>query len=180
MFCKNCGEPMNDNQAICLKCGVAKGKGEGFCPNCGAPISPLASVCVSCGVAVDQNANDGKVNPASVGVKKRSLVTAIILSIVTCGIYGIYWFVVLTDEMNKLTGKTGETSGGMAFLLSLVTCGIYSIYWAYKMGQKKDELEGTTGGSSAVLNLVLSIFGLGIVVYILTQSAINKAVDGYQ
>ena len=23
MYCRNCGEQMNDNQAICLKCGVA-------------------------------------------------------------------------------------------------------------------------------------------------------------
>ena len=26
MYCKNCGEEMNDNQAICLKCGVNVGK----------------------------------------------------------------------------------------------------------------------------------------------------------
>lgn len=30
MYCKNCGEVMNENQAICLNCGVAaKGSGSG-------------------------------------------------------------------------------------------------------------------------------------------------------
>lgn len=52
MFCKNCGEAINDNQAICLKCGVKKGDGNSFCANCGKSIDPNASVCLNCGVAV--------------------------------------------------------------------------------------------------------------------------------
>ncbi len=58
MFCKNCGEAMNDNQAICLKCGVKTGDGAGFCANCGQPVAPNADVCLSCGVAINKgNAN---------------------------------------------------------------------------------------------------------------------------
>lgn len=52
MFCKNCGEQMNDNQAICLKCGVKKEDGNRFCANCGKEITPNAEVCLNCGVAV--------------------------------------------------------------------------------------------------------------------------------
>lgn len=36
---------MNDNQAICLKCGVEVGKGNSFCNNCGKPVAPEAAVC---------------------------------------------------------------------------------------------------------------------------------------
>lgn len=50
MFCKNCGEAMNDNQAICLKCGVKTGTGNAFCANCGNAVAPNADVCLSCGV----------------------------------------------------------------------------------------------------------------------------------
>lgn len=57
MFCKNCGAPMNDNQAICLNCGIEKGKGANFCSNCGAPIPPNAPVCMNCGVAAKQYLN---------------------------------------------------------------------------------------------------------------------------
>ncbi len=57
MFCKNCGQPMNDNQAICLKCGVKTGDGNAFCQNCGNPVAPNADVCLSCGVAVKNTAN---------------------------------------------------------------------------------------------------------------------------
>ena len=52
MFCKNCGEQMNDNQAICLKCGVKTGEGNSFCPNCGKEVAANAEVCLSCGVAL--------------------------------------------------------------------------------------------------------------------------------
>ena len=59
MFCKNCGEAMNDNQAICLKCGVKTGEGNAFCSNCGASVSPEAAVCLSCGVAIKKAAAAG-------------------------------------------------------------------------------------------------------------------------
>ena len=36
--------------------------------------------------------------------QQRNIAVAIILTIVTCGIYGIYWFVKLTDEMNYASG----------------------------------------------------------------------------
>ncbi|MBQ4154544.1 MAG: TM2 domain-containing protein [Clostridia bacterium] len=52
MYCKNCGEAMNDNQAICLKCGVKTGQGTAFCSNCGNALPENAAVCLNCGVAV--------------------------------------------------------------------------------------------------------------------------------
>lgn len=52
MYCRNCGEPMNDNQAICLKCGVKTNVGKDFCPNCGNRVDPKSSVCLNCGVAL--------------------------------------------------------------------------------------------------------------------------------
>ncbi len=58
MYCKNCGEQMNDNQAICLKCGVKTGEGNGFCVNCGKDVAPEAEVCLNCGVAVKKAGGD--------------------------------------------------------------------------------------------------------------------------
>jgi len=52
MYCKNCGELMNENQAICLKCGVKAGEGNLFCANCGKNVAPNAEVCLNCGVAI--------------------------------------------------------------------------------------------------------------------------------
>jgi len=105
-------------------------------------------------------------------IKNRNIAVAIILSVVTCGIYGIYWFVKITDETNALA-STGQTaSGGMAFLFTLLSCGIYGYYWAYMLGQKNSDIKGD-GSNDAVLFLLLQIFGLGIVNYALVQTTLN-------
>lgn len=104
-------------------------------------------------------------------MKNRNIALCIIFSIITFGIYGIYWFICLTNEMNMATpDDTYQTSGGMAFLFSVLTCGIYSFYWNYRMGQKIDSVKN---GSNAVLFLILSIFGLEIVNFCIAQSFIN-------
>ena len=179
MYCRNCGAELNENQMVCLKCGVMSGTGKSFCPNCGNAVSPEAVVCVNCGISLANASGTGasNVNPdAARQIKKRDLVKAIILSIVTCGIYSIFWFISLTNEINTLSGNEKDTTGGTAFLLSLVTCGIYSYYWAYKMGEKRDAIAGQNN-SSAILYLVLSLLGFGIVVYALLQDSINKTLD---
>lgn len=55
MFCKNCGEALNDNQAICLKCGVKVGEGKKFCPSCGKEVNENADVCLNCGVSLKKS-----------------------------------------------------------------------------------------------------------------------------
>lgn len=115
-------------------------------------------------------------------MKKRSIGIAILLTIVTFGIYGIYWFITMTDEVVSLSkGKVYNTSGGVAFLLTLVTCGIYGYYWAYQMGKSmyvvsKEKFDYASDNS--ILYLVLQIFGLGIVTYALIQNEINKQIPG--
>ena len=111
-------------------------------------------------------------------VQQRSIAVCIILSIVTCGIYGIYWFICLTDDTNTVYGAQG-TSGGMAFLFSLITCGIYSFYWMYKQGEKLDAVKaergtGAANSYSGIIYLVLAVLGLGIVSYALMQDALNN------
>lgn len=59
---------------------------------------------------------------------QRNIAVSIILTIVTCGIYGIVWFVMLNDEIRNASKDYGMPSGGVAFLLTIVTCGIYGIY----------------------------------------------------
>ncbi len=111
-------------------------------------------------------------------IKNRNIALCIILSIVTCGIYSIYWMICIADDLNVASGRTGDTSGGMVFLLTLVTCGIYGLYWMYKAGEKVAYIEqrntGVADSNSSVLYLILGLIGFGIVVYALIQSELNK------
>lgn len=108
-------------------------------------------------------------------IQQRNVAVCIILSILTCGIYGIYWFICLNNDANTASNTFG-TSGGMAFLLTLVTCGIYGIYWAYKQGEKIDAAKNRRGipsSNSGILYLLLSLFGLSIVAWALMQNELN-------
>lgn len=109
-------------------------------------------------------------------MRERNIVTCIILSLVTCGIYGIVWFINLTDDAAKANNNP-NFSGGTAFLLTLVTCGIYSIYWNYKMGKEIYNAKiskGMSASDQSILYLILSLFGLGIVNYCLMQNELNE------
>lgn len=110
-------------------------------------------------------------------IQNRNIAVCIILSLVTCGFYGIYWFICLANDTNTISGKTGDTSGGVAFLLSLITCGIYGLYWAYKQGEKIDETKtkrGIQSSNSGIVYLLLCFFGLGVVAWALMQDELNK------
>lgn len=50
----------------------------------------------------------------------------ILLTIVTCGIYGLYWFVCITDDTNEMSGENELAGGGMALLLT--TCYLWYLW----------------------------------------------------
>jgi hypothetical protein len=109
-------------------------------------------------------------------MQERDVAVGIILTIITCGIYGIYWFIVLTDETKEASGDSDLASGGMALILTIITCGIYSFYWAYKMGKLlkiANEKHNIQSDDDSLIFIVLQIFGLGIVNYALIQNGLN-------
>lgn len=111
------------------------------------------------------------------GITSRNIALCVLFSIITCGIYSIYWMIMINDEVNALAGEPEATSGGMVFLFSLITCGIYGLYWLYKMGERCDRIKGNPYGNSGILFLILGIFGLSIISYCLIQDTINKSVQ---
>ncbi len=112
-------------------------------------------------------------------VAKKNIVTCIVLSIITCGIYGIFWFISLTDDVRVVSGDT-RLSGGKAFLFTIITCGIYGYYWAYIMGKAMMQAKSSNdlpAEDNSLIYLLLQIFGLGIVNYCLIQNDLNMIAD---
>ena len=68
----------------------------------------------------------------------RSLGKYILLTIVTCGVYGFIFLYQLAQDVNKMCeGDNESTAGlGMFLLLTYVTCGIYAYIWYYKLGNR--------------------------------------------
>ena len=116
------------------------------------------------------------INGNAYGIEQRNIVVAILLSLVTCDIYFLYWIYKVNEELKQLSGDDTLQEGGIVILLWIVTCGFYGIYWNYKMGQAVDKIKGADDGNSSVLYLLLSIFGLGIVALALEQNEINQMV----
>jgi hypothetical protein len=110
-------------------------------------------------------------------IQRRSVATCIVLSIITCGIYALYWLYCLANDVNTVTRDPNALNGGMVLLLSIVTCSIYLLYWMYVSGQKIDQVKASRGipsGSTGILYLLLTFFGLGIIAYALMQDELNK------
>lgn len=162
------------------------------CPNCGNQLQPGMNNCPYCGTAVNTG-NVGAAPNQNMGgmqqnmgyapntnvppIANRNIVLAVILSLVTCGIYGLYWLICMTDESNNLVDVNKTASGGMTILFTIITCGFYSYYWYYKMGKKLHEAGlkyGRDTSDNSVLYIILAILGLGIVDYIMIQNDLNK------
>lgn len=131
---------------ICPKCGAQNAAGSGFCSNCGARIDVNSQPNYSQPNYGQPNygqpgyAQPGYGQPAYGGVHRpvqtdRSLIMYILLTIVTCGIYGYFFVYKLAEDTNVMCAGDGETTAGlgMYILLSIVTCGLYSFYWLYKI-----------------------------------------------
>lgn len=108
-------------------------------------------------------------------VQKRNIGLAILLSIVTCGLYFLYWSYKIYEESRLLSGDT-EGSAGMDLLLTIVTCGLYGFYAVYQSAKRIHQVDSERGNGSenddALLLTILYAFA-GIVSVAILQSKIN-------
>ena len=51
MYCKNCGNAVEQGAVVCTNCGVPVGGGDRFCANCGSQVQPGQAACLTCGFA---------------------------------------------------------------------------------------------------------------------------------
>lgn len=103
--------------------------------------------------------------------ENRSLVTYILLTIVTCGIYSYYFLYSIARDMNVVCAGDGKETGGLVkfILLSTVTCGIYAWIWYYNIGNRMAEnaprygLTFAENGTTILLWFVLgsAVCGIG-------------------
>ena len=65
----------------------------------------------------------------------RKLFVYLILTLITCGIYSIYFLYALKEDTNVACAEDGRVTKGILpmILLSIVTCGIYGAIWEVKL-----------------------------------------------
>ena len=115
-------------------------------------------------------------------MKKRNPALVVVFSIITCGIYMLYWYVSVTNEIESEVKEKGKAcrSGGLALLFMIITCGIYNFYWVYQECKRLASIErdkGMSGTDNSLVCLILSVLGLGIISTILMQCQMNNIAE---
>lgn len=64
----------------------------------------------------------------------RPIPIMLLLNIVTCGIYYIYWIYQTSVEI-KMCSEREDLNPTIEILLGIITCGLYFKYWYYKYGK---------------------------------------------
>ncbi|MCQ2480166.1 MAG: DUF4234 domain-containing protein [Clostridia bacterium] len=198
-FCSNCGSEIFEGQKFCTNCGipveiaqVQEEKNEPVQneetqtaqnietkPIEEAPQGGFNQPYVENAQPVENKSFDFFQQPADLTapVKSRNILTCILLTIVTCGIYGLYWYYCIVQDVAAASGQADDMSPAMVVFVSIITCGIYGWIWFYNAGSKIDGIKqrnGEQGSSLNIIYLILAVCGLVIVNYALIQSELNK------
>ena len=122
-------------------------------------------------------------------INKRGLVSLILLSIITLGIYGLYWIYKLAKDVNIICAGDGKKTGGLLkyLLLGFITFGIYDLIWIYMLGDRlqdngpKYNLTIKENGGTILLWFILGSFiivGPFIALHIIIKNT-NALADEY-
>ena len=113
---------------------------------------------------------------------RRNIVSGILLSIITCGIYSLYWQYKQMDTLNAWLGRD-DYSFILWLLLSILTCGIFGLYYEYKMATGINEIQTNRGmyadTSLPIICVLLALFGVGIASIAIQQHHINRFYGDY-
>ena len=173
----------------CTTCGAQLADEAKFCTGCGAPVveaapqptyaPPQPTYAPTQPTYVPPQPTYAPPQPAGYGYSApiqrspvktdHSLLMYILLSIVTCGIYGYYIIYKLAQDVNQICAEDGDSIGGLGLyiLLSIVTCGLYSYYWLYKIQNRLQAAAPRYGTYVAENGTVVLLWAiLGAFIYI--------------
>lgn len=122
----------------------------------------------------------GGPNKLQFGEYNTSIPVYLILTVVTGGIWDLYWNYRQMQACNALVGRQ-EFNWTTWFLLSIITCGIYHVFYQYQMATVIVEAQQKWGmpifQSLPVASVLVSLFGGSVIVDCMHQHEINKLVS---
>lgn len=106
-------------------------------------------------------------------ISKKDIKTCIFLSLITFGLYFIYWQYLLVKNIREIKKDPSSCTSEM---LCLIFVPFYPLYWWFTRGKAvKDEFTShgysVTGNENAYL--ILGIFGLSIISMAIMQNDFN-------
>lgn len=104
-------------------------------------------------------------------IKQRNIVTCILLTLVTCGIYGIYWLIMLAREAVSVKDPMDNGILEIVLMLFLPFLGVFLVEKKLAEGCAAKGIPHT---DNSILYLILGLVGLGIVSVCMMQNDLNK------
>lgn len=104
----------------------------------------------------------------------RNPIVVYILTIVTCGIYGIIWFFSVLGEINGALAEE-RFNPVVEFLLTIFTLGLWGLWLMWRMSEAIVEVEKMAGAEpkfDAAIIFVISLLGFSSIVM---QLSLNNA-----
>lgn len=108
-------------------------------------------------------------------MQNRSVATVIILTIITCGIYGLYWLYVTADALEK-EGQTGQLAPVVQLILALFLGGIGYIFVGMAADKNLNAIKTKRGLPTSDNQVVYILLGLIIPIVLIgmIQNDINQ------
>lgn len=88
MYCRTCGNKMNDNAEICVKCGVKRDVGNDFCQVCGAKNLTNMTNCKKCGAKLIRAISSSQIKNKAV-LNSKCILGMVLLLI--CILFLLIW-----------------------------------------------------------------------------------------
>ena len=108
-------------------------------------------------------------------MKVRNPITGIILSLVTCGLYGIYWMYCMATEIAKFKD---ENDSGLIDALLLILLAPVGFFLSEKKLAAACAEKGIEHKDNSILYLILCFLGpLSIANFYLLQTELNKLAE---
>lgn len=196
-YCGKCGAQVTDESRFCPKCGAPQmnapsanpgaagfqaGAQQGSFQQGGfqnpqqrqAPTNPGQAQQQQQAIVRQTSTSQNDIYGEGPVRTDRSIGVYILLSLVTCGIYGFWFIYQLAKDVNQMCSADGKTTAGLGvyLLLCIVTCGIYSYYWMYQIGDRLQRnaprygMQFTESGTTILVWCILAVFTCGIGAYV--------------
>ena len=107
-------------------------------------------------------------------IKERNIVVCVLLTLVTCGIYGIYWVIMMTREAISVKDPADSAVLEIVLMLFLPFLGFFLTEKKFAEGCAE---KGISHKDNSLLYIILGFLGLGIVNLCMMQSDLNKIAE---
>lgn len=113
--------------------------------------------------------------------EETSPVLVLVLSIITCCLYLVYWYYVTYQTVKRLTGST-PTGNAFVFdlVLAVVTVALWGIYVDYKISQRINELNRRYGLDEDDTTVIVVVLDVAVYVTGYLTGIISSAIHQHQ